>query len=282
MRWRWPVAGFPFNAVELTPKFAEILATQASSAHLPIRVIAENIFEATQTLRRDYRLFFASEVVPDFRGPEELRRLFEIAADVLEEDGTLLFNVHLAAQGFTPDKAAREFAQQCYSALFTANEVRQAFAGLPFELVSNDSVHDYEHDNLPEQAWPPTPWFVNWVTGLDVYDIEQHQCPVELRWLTFRRTQLNGCRQRHWPKRQHLTAKSGRSVNKPRQARPPTQVRPHEVAPSTGSTSHASRRRVRYPHTAGDPGPVGPICTPLFCRLHGAWAQSDTRTSRAW
>ena len=123
-----------------------------------------------------------------FRGNLELRSLFELAAEVLAQGGTLLFNVHLAAPGFTPDKAAREFAQQCYSALFTPSELEQATVGLPFELVSNDSVYQYEQENLPKAAWPPTPWFINWVSGLDVYDVEREKCPVELRWLTYKKT----------------------------------------------------------------------------------------------
>jgi SAM-dependent methyltransferase len=138
-------------------------------------------------LRVGYRMLFASEVVPDFRGPEDLRRLFQLAHRVLAEGGLLVFNVHLAAPGYTPDKAAREFAQQCYSAIFTSNEIAAAVSDLPFELVSNDSVHDYERQHLPEEAWPPTSWFVNWSLGLDVFETERARCPIELRWLVFRK-----------------------------------------------------------------------------------------------
>ncbi len=180
--------GFPVDAVELTPKFADMIAEQSAENGLSVRVIAQNIFEAKGELRRDYRFFFASEVVPDFRGIADLRRLFEVAAEVLVEGGILLYNIHLAAPGFTPDKASREFAQQSYSAVFTASEVREAMSGLPFELVANDSVYRYELDNLPKEAFPPTPWFVNWISGLDVYEVQPEKCPVELRWLTFRRT----------------------------------------------------------------------------------------------
>ncbi len=179
--------GHPVDAVEITPKFAEILAADAARRQLPIRVIVKDVFKSAHDLRRDYRLFFASEVAPDFRGTSELRSLFELASEVLAEGGILLFNIHLAHQGFTPERAAREFAQQCYSALFTPSEVEDAAAGLPLEFIANDSVHGYEQEHLPKQAWPPTPWFINWVSGLDVYDVESQQCPVELRWLTYRR-----------------------------------------------------------------------------------------------
>lgn len=184
--------GFPVDAVELTPKFAQMIAEQAAEMNLTVRVVGNNVFLARDELRRDYRFFFASEVVPDFRGVSELRQLFEVAAETLVEGGVLLFNIHLAAHGFTPDKAGREFSQQSYSAVFTPSDVRDAMADLPFELVSNDSVYRYELDNLPSEAWPPTPWYINWISGLDVYEIESDKCPVELRWLTFRRTSGGG------------------------------------------------------------------------------------------
>jgi len=189
--------GFPVDAVELTPRFAEMLSKEAKVRNLPVRVVAENVFLAKDKLRRDYQFFFASEVVPDFRGVADLRQLFELASEVLVQGGTLLFNIHLAEHGFTPDKAAREFAQQCYSALFTANEVREALHGLPLELIANDSVYRYERDTLPKEAWPPTPWFINWVSGLDVYEIETKKCPIELRWLAFRRASAEGAVARH-------------------------------------------------------------------------------------
>src|SRR5262249_13816987 len=127
------------------------------------------------------------EVAPDFRGVQDLRKLFELGAAVIAPGGLLVFNVHLAAQGYTPERSAREFSQQCYSALFSGSELIEAVSGLPFELVGNDSVHDYEREHLPEGGWPPTPWYENWTLGLDVYDLSRAESPVELRWLVFRR-----------------------------------------------------------------------------------------------
>ena len=198
--------GYPVDAVEITPKFAELIATEASRRQLPIRVIVQDVFRTTHDLRRDYRLFFASEVAPDFRGKSELRSLLELASEVLVEGGILVFNIHLARQGFTPDRAAREFAQQCYSALFTLSEVQDAAAGLPLEFIANDSVYGYEHEHLPKEAWPPTPWFINWVSGLDVYDVEAEQCPVELRWLTYRRLPSMASTSLHQTSAAHTTA----------------------------------------------------------------------------
>jgi SAM-dependent methyltransferase len=178
--------GHPVDAVELTPKFVELIRSEAAREGLPVRVIQRDIFGETQELA-GYALLVASEVVPDFRGTADLRRLFELAARVLDDGGFLVMNLHLAAHGYTPDRAAREFAEQCYSAVFTASEVARAAAGLPLVCVANDSVHDYERARLPEGAWPPTPWYVNWITGLDIYEISPSESPVELRWLVFKK-----------------------------------------------------------------------------------------------
>jgi SAM-dependent methyltransferase len=184
--------GHRVDAVEITPQFAEIMLTAAEREGLTVRVFSGDVLRDSSTLERDYRLFVASELVPDFRSTSELRSLFELSAEVLAEGGLFVFNLHLAVQGYTPDRSAREFAQQCYSALFTASEVNTAAAGLPFEFVSDDSVHDYEREHLPASAWPPTPWFVNWVSGRDVYDLDREKCPIELRWLVFRKSASGG------------------------------------------------------------------------------------------
>lgn len=179
--------GHPVDAVEITPKFAEMIADEASKERLSVRVLQQDVMKDPGVLRRDYLMLIASEVVPDFRGTDELRALFELAADVLADGGLLVFNVHLVDQGYTPDTAARQFAQQCYSALFTQSELTRAAAELPLELVGSDSVHDFEKEHLPPDAWPPTPWFRNWVLGLDVYETGPEKSPVRLVWLVYRK-----------------------------------------------------------------------------------------------
>ncbi|MBO8584224.1 SAM-dependent methyltransferase, partial [Staphylococcus aureus] len=84
--------GHPVDVVELTPKFAEIIRTQARQEGLDLRVIVRNVFETTDDLRQDYQLILLSEVVPDFRSPQQLRRLFELAAACLAPGGQLVFN----------------------------------------------------------------------------------------------------------------------------------------------------------------------------------------------
>ena len=180
--------GHPVDVVELTPKFAEMIRGDAERESLDVRVLQRDIFATTDDLRQDYRLILLSEVVPEFRSTQALRSLFELAARCLAPGGRLVFNVFLAHPEYTPDKAARELAEQMYSSIFTRSEMSTAAAQLPLELDADDSVYEYEKAHLPEAAWPPTSWYTGWVTGLDVFDVEREQCPIEMRWLVFRKT----------------------------------------------------------------------------------------------
>jgi hypothetical protein len=49
-------------------------------------------------------------------------------------------------------------------------------------------VYDYEKAHLPEGAWPPTSWYADWVSGLDVFDLPREECPIEMRWLVYQKT----------------------------------------------------------------------------------------------
>jgi hypothetical protein len=138
-------------------------------------------------LRHDYQLILLSEVVSDFRTTEQLHSIFELAADCLAPGGRLLFNAFLAREGYTPDNAARELGQQMYTSIFTRHEMSTAAAGLPLVLVADDSVFEYEKAHLPEGQWPPTSWYAGWVSGLDVFDVERDECPIEMRWLVYQK-----------------------------------------------------------------------------------------------
>ncbi len=180
--------GHPVDAVELSARFAAILREEAGRESLPVRVVERDVFTSLDDLRHDYWLVVLSEVASDFRTPAELRRMFEIAAACLAPGGRLVFNVFLPQVGTTPDAAARELGVQVYTSIFTYPEVATAVAGLPLALVADDSVHDYEKQNLPQGAWPPTTWYADWVSGRDVFDVPQHESPIEMRWLVYRKT----------------------------------------------------------------------------------------------
>jgi SAM-dependent methyltransferase len=180
--------GHPVDVVEMSPKFAELILAEAQRESLDVRVFVRDVFATRNDLRQDYQLIVLSEVVSDFRTTQQLRGVFELAAHCLAPGGRLVFNVFLPCGGYTPDEAAREFGQQTYTTIFTRHEMATAAAGLPLELVADDSVYDYEKAHLPDGAWPPTSWYPEWVCGLDVFTIEREMSPIEMRWLVFKKT----------------------------------------------------------------------------------------------
>jgi len=180
--------GHPVDAVEMTPKFADIIRTEAVSESLGVRVIESDVFTAMEDVHDEYQLIVLSEVVTDFRTTQELRGMFQLAADCLAPGGRLVFNTFLAHPGYTPDNAARELGQQCYTMIFTRDEVTTAAAGLPLERVADDSAYEYEKAHLPEGAWPLTNWFEAWAGGLNVFDVEREESPIELRWLVYQKS----------------------------------------------------------------------------------------------
>lgn len=180
--------GHLVDAVELTPKFAQILTDSAQKESLDIRVICKDVFASQADLRDDYALILLSEVVSDFRSTDQLRGLFKLASDTLAPGGQLVINAFLARPNYCEDDAVRQFAQQVYTSFFTYKELETAIQGLPLTLVSDENVHDYEKNNLPSPNWPPTPWYPKWVSGLDVLDVPMAESPIALNWLVFRKT----------------------------------------------------------------------------------------------
>jgi SAM-dependent methyltransferase len=179
--------GHPVDAVEIAPKLAHIIRSQAEHESLDVRVIEHDVFATMDDIRRDYQLIVASELVPDFRTTDQLRGLFELAAHGLASGGRLLFNAFVPRPGYIPDDAARELGQQCNTMIFTAEEMANASQSLPLDQVDDDSAYDYEKTHLPDRAWPPTAWFANWARGLDVFDVQPAESPIELRWLVYQK-----------------------------------------------------------------------------------------------
>lgn len=179
--------GHPVDAAELTEDFAEAIRAAGEQESLKIRVIKRDVFATDCYLRPDYSMILLSGVVSEFRTRTELRTLFELAAGHLRAGGVLVFNAFVTEAGYVPDEAARQFAQHSYSGFYTRGELAVAVAGLPLEPVSDDSVHTYEKQHLPAGAWPPTPWYPNWVTGRDVFGPASPRSPIELRWLVYRK-----------------------------------------------------------------------------------------------
>ena len=180
--------GHPVDAVEMTPKFADIIRSDADRELLRVRVVERDVFTTMDDLRRDYRLILLSEVVSDFRSTEQLRGLFELATQCLVPSGCLVFNAFVARDGYAPDDAARELGQQMATSIFTEDEIIGAVAQLPLQFAGYDSVYEYEKTHLPDGGWPPTSWYANWVSGLDVFGGTREESPVEMRWLVLQKT----------------------------------------------------------------------------------------------
>jgi SAM-dependent methyltransferase len=179
--------GHPVDVVELTPKFADMLRTDAARELLNVRVIQRDVFSSLEDLRFDYQLILLSEVVSDFRTTQQLRGIFELAALCLAPGGRLVFNAFVARPGYIPDDAAIQLGQQVYTGMFTQRQMAAAASELPLELIADDSAYEYEKANLPDGAWPPTSWYANWASGLDLFEVERESSPVELRWLVYRK-----------------------------------------------------------------------------------------------
>ncbi len=180
--------GHPVDAVEMSSRFAEILAEEAGRALLNVKLIQRNLFETgADELRDDYGIILLSEVVSDFRDTGQLRQVFELAARHLAPGGHLIFNVFLGRPGHVIDDAARQLGQQCYTTIFTRDDLAMAHTALPLDLIADDCVYDYEKNQLPPEKWPPTSWYPGWVSGQDVFDMPREECPIEMRWLVYRK-----------------------------------------------------------------------------------------------
>lgn len=180
--------GYPVDALEVTPVFASQIREAALSEKLPVTVIEGDVLDPEVAMQKGkYRLAIVVEVISDLRSVEQLRLLLEKICDLISSGGLLLFNIFLAVDGYEPDVVARQVSQVMICSLFTRTELRAAMEGLPIELISDEAVYEYERDRLPAEAWPPVSWFDNWVTGRNVFPLENGQPPIELRWILCRK-----------------------------------------------------------------------------------------------
>jgi len=181
--------GYLVHAVELTPAFVQQIQAAVNAEGLPIVVTEGNILDPMVRMRpAHYKLAIACEVISDFHDADQLRLLLAKISDVLRSGGLLLFNIFLAIDGYEPNQAVREMSEIAWSSLFTRADLASAMEGLPLSILSDESVFEYEKEHLPEEAWPPTGWFINWTTGRDLFPIANSRPPMELRWILCQRT----------------------------------------------------------------------------------------------
>lgn len=185
-------AGYRADAVELAPALAAELRKAAKGEKLRVEVVEGDFLDAGLAYPNlppsKYQLIVLAEVVAShFRDADQIRVLAERAAALLSPGGVLLFSAFIALDGYKPDALAREMSQVAWCSVFTRGDLERAFAGQPFEAPAETSVHDYEHEHLPAEAWPPTGWFVNWTQGADLFDMPIGRAPIELRWVAYKR-----------------------------------------------------------------------------------------------
>lgn len=179
--------GHQVDAIELTPVFAEKLSAAATSENLTVNVSPGDVLDPLLRMRPAYYKFaIASEVVSHFRYPDQVRLLLAKMCDALQSGGLLLFSAFISLDNYQPDKFVREMSEVSWCYVITRDELKSAMEGLPLEMISEESVVEYEQTHLPKEAWPPTDWYFNWATGRDLFPIQQNP-PLELRWILLKR-----------------------------------------------------------------------------------------------
>jgi SAM-dependent methyltransferase len=180
--------GHPVDAMEPVQKMADEMRQAAAAEKLPLEVLMASIFADDAPLKKaHYKLAIVAEVTSHFDDTNDMRRLFERLADALAPGGIALVSAFLTSDGYKPDELARQASQALWSTMFTRAELNFVTQELPFDRISDESVHDYEKEHLPEDAWPPTTWFEAWTQGNDVFALPAGKAPIELRWLAYRR-----------------------------------------------------------------------------------------------
>jgi hypothetical protein len=164
------------------------LRKAAHEASAKVEVVEADILSSTTELGRErFRLAVLAEVIPHFRSQEALRDLLRKVAGALAPGGYLVMNAFVAMEGYKPDLVALQVSEVAWCRIFTRGELAGAVDDLPFDRVSDESVHSFEKDHLPPEAWPPTGWFETWTRGLDVFALPAGRAPVDLRWLVYRK-----------------------------------------------------------------------------------------------
>jgi SAM-dependent methyltransferase len=180
--------GHPTTAIEVTAGFADEMRKAAEAAGVKLEVITADIGSSELKLApAHYKLVVMAEVLTHFRHANDVRGVFSKFADAVAPGGLVLVSVFLPTAGYKLDEMTREAAQTAWSCAFNRGELEFITKELPFDRLSDESVHDYEHDHLPEEDWPPTGWFIDWSQGRNIADLPGDRTPIELRWLVYRR-----------------------------------------------------------------------------------------------
>jgi len=179
--------GHPVDALELNPAFANKLSLLATNEALPIMVTQGDVLHPRLQLHPDfYQLVIASQLITDFKDIKQVRTLLTKVATSIQPGGYFLFNTFLTENNYQPSQLMRELALVHWSFFMTRPELQSIMTDLPLTIISDESAVTYEQHHLPESAWPPTEWYLNWASGQDVCPTDNLSI-MELRWLLCQR-----------------------------------------------------------------------------------------------
>jgi len=182
-------SGFAVDAVDLSAAFLERLSETARQESLSVNTIKGDILDPEWTPERDrYQWVVAASVLPHLKTVEQLGQVMSKLCDSLRSPGQLLVNLFISKDDYEPDPLVLELAHVLDSFLVTRSQWEATIAPLPLQVISDESVVDYEKNHLPPENWPPTPWFQNWATGRRLFPVEQGKPPTELRWILLQKS----------------------------------------------------------------------------------------------
>lgn len=179
--------GFPVDAVELSPELVNQLERRSEGK--AVTVTQGDICDPLVRMEPDhYQLAIAPESIAAHCYDRDRLRLFLVKmCDSLASGGLLLFTLFLAEEDYQPDPAIRQVAKLQWCPIFTRQELIEAMVDLPLELISDESVLDYEQLHRPSEIWPPSDRFTDWAGGWELFAHSEEKPFIELRWLVCRR-----------------------------------------------------------------------------------------------
>jgi SAM-dependent methyltransferase len=182
-------AGHPTTVVEFAPSLLGIMRKDMEESKIEVAILEGDVLDEAVVLPPNaFRLVILCEVVTHFNEVHHLRRLMSRVVETLQPGGLVLFSAFLSHDAYTPDKLCREASRAFWASVFSRKDLELAAEGLPLERLSDESAYDYEKEHLPADGWPPTGWYPSWALGHDVYKLQGLKAPIELRWITMRRT----------------------------------------------------------------------------------------------
>lgn len=180
--------GYQVDAIELAPGFVEQMREIADAEKLPLQAIEGDFFDPLLRINPAYyQCAIASEIIASqWRDLKQIRLFLAKLCDSVVSDGLILFSVFLFVPDYEPDIRIQELSQVYWSYAITRAELATAMAKLPLEIVSEESVFDYEFNHLEPEIWSDLGWYHDWMRGKNLFPKIESSL-IELRWLLCRR-----------------------------------------------------------------------------------------------